>query len=200
MMKKEKWIVAPKDEGRIALLQQGLGISHLAASVLAARGIGTVDEALAFMDCDWKHLHDPFLIADMDKAVAILEDAIGKGERIAIYGDYDVDGITATAIMIRYLTGRGVDCRYYIPDRLNEGYGLNEAALSGLKEDGCTLLITVDSGITATQEIEHARRLGIRVIVTDHHECAEVLPNADAVVNPRRADSAYPFRELAGVG
>lgn len=200
MMKKEKWIVAPKDEARIRLLQQDLGISHLAASVLAARGIGSAGEALAFMDSDWRHLHDPYLIADMDKAVEILEDAIQKGERIAIYGDYDVDGITATSIMIRYLKSRGVDCRYYIPDRINEGYGLNEAAITGLKDDGCTLLVTVDSGITAVEEIAHARRLGIRVIITDHHECAEVLPKADAVVNPRRADSAYPFRELAGVG
>ncbi|MBQ2691771.1 MAG: single-stranded-DNA-specific exonuclease RecJ [Clostridia bacterium] len=199
-MKKEKWIVAQQNKENIASLQQELGISHLAAAILSARGIVTPEDALAFMDCDSAHLFDPFLIKDMDKAVSILEKAIEEGERIAVYGDYDVDGVTATSIMIRYLRGRGADCRYYIPDRLNEGYGLNEAAISELKEDGCTLLVTVDSGITAVEETDYAKAMGIKVIITDHHECKDELPHADAVVNPRRSDSEHPFRELAGVG
>ncbi|MEA4920752.1 MAG: single-stranded-DNA-specific exonuclease RecJ [Clostridiaceae bacterium] len=200
MMKKEKWIVANQDEVNINMLQKGLNISHLAASVLSARGIQSLNDALAFMDSDCRNISDPFLIADMDKAVEILTEAIDKGERIAVYGDYDVDGITATCILIKYLESKGADCRYYIPDRINEGYGLNECAISKLNEDGCTLLITVDSGITAVAETEHAKSLGIKVVITDHHECKEDLPKADAVVNPRRCDSLHPFRELAGVG
>ncbi len=199
-MKKEKWIIAQRDENRIKSLQKTLGISGLAAAVLSARGMDAAAAAQEFMNCGSRDLYDPFLMADMDKAAALLEEAIEGGERIAVYGDYDVDGITATSILIRYLRTRGADCRYYIPDRINEGYGLNECAITALKEDGCTLLVTVDSGITAAREIEHARSLGIRVIVTDHHECKETLPCAEAVVNPRRPDSAYPFRELAGVG
>lgn len=199
-MKKEKWIIAPRDDNRIKSLQAQLGISRLTAAVLSARGMDAETAARAFMDGGSRNLHDPFLMADMDKAAALLEEAVTAGERIAVYGDYDVDGITATSILIRYLRGRGADCRYYIPDRINEGYGLNECAITALRADGCTLLVTVDSGITAVQEIEHARSLGIRVIITDHHECKETLPRAEAVVNPRRPDSVYPFRELAGVG
>ncbi|MDD6316146.1 MAG: DHH family phosphoesterase, partial [Clostridia bacterium] len=168
-MKKEKWIIAQRDENRIKSLQKTLGISGLAAAVLSARGMDAAAAAQEFMNCGSRDLYDPFLMADMDKAAALLEEAIEGGERIAVYGDYDVDGITATSILIRYLRTRGADCRYYIPDRINEGYGLNECAITALKEDGCTLLVTVDSGITAAREIEHARSLGIRVIVTDHH-------------------------------
>ncbi|MBE6993135.1 MAG: single-stranded-DNA-specific exonuclease RecJ [Ruminococcaceae bacterium] len=199
-MRKEKWLVAEQNTEVIARLSAQLGISRLAAAVLAARGIDTAEAAEAFLDENCAHIHDPYLMADMDKAVAILEDAIRKGERIAVYGDYDVDGVTATCVLIKYLRSRGADCRYYIPDRINEGYGLNEAAITTLKDDGCTLLVTVDSGITAVEETIHAKKLGIRVIITDHHECKDQLPPADAVVNPRRPDSDHPFRELAGVG
>lgn len=200
MIKKDKWIIARRREDVIRSLQHSLGISGLAAAVLSARGIDTEEKAREFMDTDTAHIHDPFLIADMDKAAAIIEDAIASGERIAVYGDYDVDGVTATCVMLKYLRKRGADCRFYIPDRINEGYGLNECAINELKDDGCTLLITVDSGITAVEETEHAKSLGIRVVITDHHECKDILPAADAVVNPRRCGSLHPFRELAGVG
>ncbi len=199
-MKKDKWVVAQQNEESIARLSAGLGISRLAAAVLAARGIDTPERAAAFLDVDSADLLDPGRMADMDRAAAIIEDAVARGERIAVYGDYDVDGVTATCVLIKYLRSRGADCRYYIPDRINEGYGLNECAITRLKEDGCTLLITVDSGITAVEETKHAKSLGIRVVITDHHECGSELPPADAVVNPRRPDSEHPFRELAGVG
>ncbi len=199
-MKKGKWEIAPRNEENIAFLQRQLGIGRLAATVLSVRGLTTPEAALEFLKTDASGVFDPFLMADMEKAVAVINDALEKGERIAIYGDYDVDGITATSIMVRYLKSRGADCLYYIPDRINEGYGLNECAISALYNDGCRLLITVDSGITAINEVAHAKSLGIRVIITDHHECREELPAADAVVNPRRGGDSYPFRELAGVG
>ena len=132
--------------------------------------------------------------------MAEIRRAIENGVKIAVYGDYDVDGVTSTCILIQQLRKMGADCTYYIPDRLGEGYGLNVAAIQSLYDDGCRLLITVDSGITAEEEAQFARKIGLRLIITDHHECKETVPEAAAVVNPRRPDSAYPFRELAGVG
>ena len=199
MIKKAKWIIAPENEEKIITLQKDLGISHLAACVLSARG-WSVSDAESFMGGSFDDISDPFLIADMDKAVELLQKAIKNGEKIAVYGDYDVDGITATCILIHYLKSKGADCRYYIPDRINEGYGLNKCAIAELAEEGITLLVTVDSGITAVEETEYAKSLGMKVVITDHHECKTPLPQADAVVNPRRSDSAHPFRELAGVG
>lgn len=199
-MKKKKWILSGENPRACAELCDQLGLSPLAARVLAARGIATVSGAAAYMDCDLVHLHDPFLLAGMEDAVREVRASIANKEKIAVYGDYDVDGVTATCILIRYLRARDVDCVYYIPDRLGEGYGLNEAAIRALYEDGCRLLITVDSGITAVEEVALAQALGMRVIVTDHHECKNILPDAVAVINPRREGCGYPFKELAGVG
>ncbi len=199
-MKKKRWIISERNNECAQKLSASLKLPRLAATVLTARGITEPAQALEFMDCSTSNIYDPFLLQDMDKAVAIIEEAISKGERIAVYGDYDVDGITATCIMIRYLRGRGADCTYYIPDRLGEGYGLNLQAIKTLYDDGCRLLITVDSGITAVEEADYAASIGLKLIVTDHHECKEILPAACAVVNPRREGSEYPFRELAGVG
>ena len=199
-MKKKKWMIAADAPHDAEVLQRELALPHLAARVLAARGLGSPEQAQAFLDSSNRCIHDPFLLSDMETAVREIERAIAAGEKIAVYGDYDVDGVTATCILIRYLRSRGVDCVYYIPDRLGEGYGLNTAAIGQLYEEGCRLLITVDSGITAIEEAEFAADLGLRLIITDHHECKEVLPRAYAIVNPRRLDSAYPFRELAGVG
>lgn len=200
MDKRGKWVIAQTHENDIRVLCRGLGISPLAARVLSARGIDTPEKAQSFLSTDVSGIASPDLLADMDRAVELIEDALARGDRIAVYGDYDVDGITATSIMVSYLRGRGGDCRYYIPDRINEGYGLNLCAVDMLYNDGCRLLITVDSGITAIEEIDHATELGMKVVITDHHECGERLPSAHAVVNPRRADSLHPFRELAGVG
>lgn len=199
-MKKKKWNIAAQQPRQALELQQELKLPRLAARVLAARGIDTPAKARAFLDDSCARLHDPYLMADMDKAVAEIEAAIAAGKKIAVYGDYDVDGVTATCMLIRYLRTRGADCVYYIPDRLGEGYGLNTAAIAQLHGEGCALLVTVDSGITALEETAYARGLGMRVVITDHHECKDTLPDAEAVVNPRRGDSGYPFRELAGVG
>lgn len=199
-MKKKNWIIAETDTASSRILETELRIPHLASRVLAARGIRTRDQAEQYFDCDVCHMHDPMLMKDMDKAVAEIERAISAGERIAVYGDYDVDGVTSTCILIKYLRSRNADCIYYIPDRINEGYGLNAAAIKCLYDQGSRLVITVDSGITAIEEAEYARQLGMRLIITDHHECKDEYPDAVAVVNPRRPDGDYPFRELAGVG
>ena len=199
-MKIKKWIYAPFDEPRADTLAEALGLSRLAARVLTARGCETPEAARAFMDKSSTRLGDPFLLPDMEKAVAAIEEALKNDVKIAVYGDYDVDGVTATCILIEYLESRGGRSTYYIPDRLGEGYGLNMGAIQSLHDQGCGLLITVDSGITAVEEADFAAGLGMAVIITDHHECKEQLPRAVAVVNPRREGSAYPFRELAGVG
>lgn len=199
-MKKKKWIIAADASEDAAVLQHELALPRLVSRVLAARGIEKPEQARAFLDSSNSCIHDPFLLHDMVKAVDEIRRTVAAGEKIAVYGDYDVDGVTATCILIRYLRSQGADCTYYIPDRLGEGYGLNTAAISQLYQDGCRLLITVDSGITAIEEAEFAAGLGLRLIITDHHECKETLPAAHAVVNPRRLDSEYPFRELAGVG
>ncbi len=199
-MKNKQWLIPECDFAVAGMLSDELGLSRLAARVLAARGLKTCRAAGEFMDKSLSRIHDPFLLDGMDEAAREIESAIANGVRIAVYGDYDVDGVTATCILIKYLRSRGAVCDYYIPDRLGEGYGLNTAAIAGLYEQGCRLLITVDSGITAVQEAEFAAGLGMRLIITDHHECKGVLPAALAVINPRRDGSRYPFRELAGVG
>ncbi len=198
-MKKKLWKIAQAQPEQAALLQRELGLSPLAASALAARGLWG-RQAQDFLDASLNRLGDPFLLPDMDKAVAEVRRALAAGDKIAVYGDYDVDGVTGAALLMQYLRSQGADCVYYIPDRLSEGYGLNQAAVRRLAEGGCKLMITVDSGITAVEEIEYAASLGMNVVVTDHHECMDQLPPALAVVNPRRPDSPYPFRELAGVG
>ena len=199
-MKLKKWLLAAGDPAAAQTLSQSLNLGRLVSCVLAARGMDRVEQAKAFLDLSSHGIHDPFLLPDMTKAVAGVEAAIAAGEPIAIYGDYDVDGVTATCVLMQYLRSRGANCTYYIPDRLGEGYGLNSAAIQNLYDQGYRLLITVDSGITANEEAEYAKQIGMKLIITDHHECKDALPDAMAVVNPRREDSVYPFRELAGVG
>ena len=137
---------------------------------------------------------------DMDKAVARIQQALERGERIAIFGDYDVDGITATCIMADYLRLRGADVVHYIPRRIEDGYGLSTDAIRGLRDGGATLLVTVDCGITGVEEVDYANSIGMDTVITDHHECKETLPHACAVVDPRRGDCPYPFKHLAGCG
>ncbi len=199
-MKSKKWNIAKPDREHILRLSHEGGYSLLTAAVLCARGLDTAEKAADFLSCDLSGLHDPMLLPDMREAVCVIHASIQNGERIAVFGDYDVDGITSTCLLIRYLRSLGTDCVYYIPDRLTEGYGLNKAALLELRQQGISLVITVDSGITAMEEIEYAREIGLKVVVTDHHECKDILPRANAVVNPKRADSPYPFKDLAGVG
>lgn len=199
-MKTKRWVIAAPDEARVRALAAAGGYAPLTAAVLSARGIDTPDAAAAYLSCDTAGLHDPLLLADMGKAVAVVEGALRRGERIVVYGDYDVDGVTATCTLVDYLRSRGAKCDYYIPNRLREGYGLSRAAMQELYDKGARLLITVDSGITADEEIATARALGMQVVITDHHECHDTLPAADAVVDCKRPDCTYPFDSLAGVG
>ncbi|MEG0876249.1 MAG: single-stranded-DNA-specific exonuclease RecJ [Oscillospiraceae bacterium] len=176
------------------------GYAPLLASILSARGIKTPEQAREFLERGEKLLCDPFLLTDMQKAVDCINAAIERGEKIAIYGDYDVDGITASCLLTDYFRRRGLDCETYIPDRMDEGYGVNVEAISALHRRGVGLIITVDCGITAKAEVELAKSLGLEVIITDHHECPQTLPNAAAVIDPKRPNSKYPFESLAGVG
>lgn len=175
------------------------GYSPLAALVLAARGKNTPEQAAAYLSTEGPLL-DPFLLTDMDLAVRRLRLALDRGEKIAIFGDYDVDGITSTCLLLDFLRGQGGDCISYIPGRLEEGYGLNTMALEQLARQGVTLVVTVDCGITALEEAEFCRRMGMDLVVTDHHECKASLPQAVAVVDPHRKDGGYPHRTLSGVG
>ena len=181
-------------------LSRELGITPLTARLLCNRGYTTPTEAELFLHNDQRVWHDPMLMADMEPAVARVLDAIRDKEKIAIYGDYDVDGVTSVTSLYLYLTGLGADVTCYIPNRLGEGYGMSVGAVNQLAEMGVTLIITVDTGITAHAEIAHAATLGVDTVVTDHHECHAEIPLCTAVVNPHRPDCPYPFKELAGVG
>ena len=175
------------------------GYAPLTAMVLACRGIQDPQQAARYLDCS-ATLHDPFLMTDMDKAVRRVRLALDRNETIAVFGDYDVDGVTATCLLTDFLRSMGADCLPYIPGRLEEGYGLNPIAIHQLHRQGVTLIVTVDCGITALEEAELCRQLGIDLVITDHHECKETLPNAIAVVDPHRKDGGYPHKNLSGVG
>ena len=175
------------------------GYSPLTARVLCSRGYGSPEAAGQFLSA-LEPMPDPLLMQDMDKAVARLRLALERGEHIAVFGDYDVDGITATCLLTEFLRSEGGHVTCYIPGRIEEGYGLNAQAISGLKEQGVSLIVTVDCGITASQEALFCREQGVDLIITDHHECKDELPCAVAVVDPHRKDDGYPHRNLAGVG
>jgi single-stranded-DNA-specific exonuclease len=192
------WVITP--DAPTAFLNGLDGIHPLVAQVLWARGLRDAERALAFMGAD-AGTCDPFAFADIGPAAERILRAAGAGEPIAIYGDYDCDGVTACALLQSTLTLLGANARVYIPDRFEEGYGLNSAALDKLKAEGIGLVVTVDCGARAMAEAQHAREIGLDLVVTDHHELdAGALPAALAVVNPKRADCAYPFKQLAGVG
>ena len=194
------WTVGGYEEEKVNELVSKLSLRNFLAQILVSKGFDTPEKADAYLNSNISDLADPYLLRDMDKAVERIKKAVSEREKIMIYGDYDVDGITSVAALFRYLTFKGADVCCYIPERINEGYGLNTLAIEKFANDGVKLIITVDSGITAHEEIDFARNLGIDVVITDHHECREELPSAIAVVNPHRQDSEYPFKELAGVG
>ncbi len=198
-MKFQKWHIADPHPEAVARLTAA-GYPCLVSAVLASRGIGTAEEAAAFLEHEQRLTYSPFLMADMDKAVARVQQALAAHEKIAVFGDYDVDGITATCILVDYLQGRGADVLHYIPRRIEDGYGLSCDAIEGLYQKGARLLITVDCGITGVEEVDFANSLGMDVVITDHHECKETLPRAVAVVDPHRPDCPYPFKHLAGCG
>lgn len=192
------WNVAEPEMSAVNALVGG-GYPPLAAMVLASRGIRDTAQAGNYLDCN-APLIDPFLMTDMDLAAGRVGLAMAMGEKIAVFGDYDVDGITATCLLTDFLRRHGADCISYIPGRLEEGYGLNPIAIHQLKEEGVNLIITVDCGITAVAEAELCRELGIDLVITDHHECKDTLPRAAAVVDPHRPDGGYPHKNLSGVG
>ena len=197
-MKYGIWKVSQPEAGAVNALV-GSGYAPLAAMVLASRGIGDDRQARAYLDCN-APLLDPFLMTDMDKAAGRVGLAMSRGEKIAVFGDYDVDGITATCLLTDFLRRHGADAVSYIPGRLEEGYGLNPIAIHQLHDEGVKLIVTVDCGITAVSEAELCRKLGIDLVITDHHECKQTLPAAIAVVDPHRPDGGYPHKNLSGVG
>ena len=199
-MKYDRWNLRPSGPAGSRAELERAGLPPLCAAVLCARGVDTAPAASAFLAHGPDLLHDPFLLRDMEKAVERISRAIREQETLAVYGDYDVDGITATCLLTQFLRTLGGQVVSYIPDRTEEGYGLNNHAIDALARQGVTLIVTVDCGITAAQEVEYARALGVDVVITDHHQCKEVLPQAVAVVDPRRPDCSYPFPDLAGVG
>ncbi|MBR4662093.1 MAG: single-stranded-DNA-specific exonuclease RecJ, partial [Clostridia bacterium] len=181
-------------------IAEELDLTLPAAKLLADRGCKTPADAERFIKKKEEQLYDPFLMKDMRAAADRVADALAAGERIVVYGDYDVDGVTSVSALLLYLRDRGGNVGYYIPKRDRDGYGMSVGVIERLASEGCDLIITVDTGITATEEIRAAGELGIDVVLTDHHECQSVLPDACAIVNPRRNDCEYPFDELAGVG
>ena len=192
------WNVGEPASGAVNALV-GCGYAPLTAMVLSARGINTPKQAKEYLSCE-AELYDPFLMTDMDLAAGRVGLAMARGEKIAVFGDYDVDGITATCLLTAFLRQHGANVVSYIPGRLEEGYGLNPIAINQLSREGVKLIITVDCGITAVEEAKLCKQLGIDLVITDHHECKDVLPDAIAVVDPHRPDGGYPHLNLSGVG
>lgn len=202
---KNKWSVTASyeqmiNDSTVCEIAKELGITVPTAQLLVNRGCMSPDEAKGFLKKETESMHDPFLMLDMDNAAYRIIEAVENKEKITIYGDYDVDGVTSVSILYLYLKSYGANVSYYIPCRSGEGYGMSEAAVRRLSEEGCNLIITVDTGITAVNEAVLAHELGMELVITDHHECHSEIPKAEAVVNPRRPDCTYPFKELAGVG
>ena len=199
-MNQKEWKIPYEKPSFPAELIEG-GCTPLLAAVLALRGVTSRDEMNKLLSGGEELLHDPMLLREMDKAVERVHEAIARREKVAVYGDYDVDGITSTVLLSDYLRSKGLDCVPYIPDRNEEGYGLNNAAVDTLYAQGVRLIITVDCGITGVEEAAHAASLGVDMIITDHHECGDgALPAAVAVVDCKRPDEVYPNHYLAGVG
>lgn len=197
---KKKWSFYEVEEKQIEEISSKYNISELLARILVNRGITEEQDIKIFLEPTRNDFYDPFLLPDMEKATNRIIEAINNKEKVIIYGDYDVDGITSVTVLKKFLKERGLETGVYIPNRLDEGYGLNKEAIKKIIEQGYTLIITVDCGISGIEEIEEASKNRIHTIVTDHHEQGENIPNAYAVVDAKRKDNKYPFRELAGVG
>ncbi|MFQ5673747.1 MAG: single-stranded-DNA-specific exonuclease RecJ [Nitrospinales bacterium] len=197
----KKWIVARPAEDRAARLADELGVSPVVAGLLINRNLETADQCRLFIEADLGKLHDPFLMSGMKAAVDRIVSAIERGESITVFADYDVDGVTSAALLIHFFRDLGVPIAYYLPERMREGYGVSETALSKIRADGGSLVITADCGITAVGEARAARAMGLDLIVTDHHQVGgEGVPEAVAVLNPHQPGCSYPFRFLCGVG
>ena len=194
-----KWEVRPLDKERAAAFAQTYGVPFFLAMLMNIRGLDDAAHLREFLG-EGEPLSDPFLLKDMDKAAARITRAVDNMEKIAVYGDYDADGVTSTAMLYSYLETRGADVIFYIPQREGEGYGMNIGAVEYLKEQGVSLIVTVDNGISSVQEVARANELGIDVVVTDHHRPQEILPDAVAVVDAYRSDDTSPYKHFSGVG
>lgn len=197
---RKRWTLQPSDEGIANHLQQVLNIHPIFCKLLAQRGISNFAEAKAFFRPDWSHLHDPFLMKDMDAAVNRLEQALRNGEKILLYGDYDVDGTTSVALMHEFLAGLGAKPQFYIPDRYKEGYGVSMAGMEYAIANGIKLIIAMDCGVNARAQVAKAKEHSIGFIICDHHLPDGPLPTADAVLDPMILDCPYPFKGLSGCG
>ncbi|CAM2849458.1 single-stranded-DNA-specific exonuclease RecJ [Paenibacillus sediminis] len=195
-----RWNIAEGDEEIERLFAEQLNISRLLASILVTRGIRTIKDAESFLYATTEEMHDPMLMLGMKEAVTRITSAVKQGEKILIYGDYDADGVSSTALMVHLMRKLNASYDIYIPHRSKEGYGLHNHAIDSAHKQGVSLIVTVDTGISAVKEIAHANELGIDVIVTDHHEPPEILPEAYTLVNPKIPGCPYPFKGLAGVG
>ncbi len=195
----KKWNINENDLNKINNIKSKFHLSDLVCKVLSQKNL-TDDEIEVYLNPTRNDFYDPFLLPDMEKAVERIIKAIDNKEKIIIFGDYDADGITSTTILKRFFKDRNVEISEYIPNRLDEGYGLNIKAIESIAKDGYKLIITVDCGITAIEEVKIAKKLGVDVIITDHHETLDALPNAVAVVDAKRKDNMYPFNQLAGCG
>ena len=203
--KKEKnWLIKSIDNSEyrvgVSEIAAALGINPVVAKLLYNRGYTSVESAKAFVYMESEMLLDPFKMKDVEKGICGIKSAIDEGRKITVYGDYDVDGVTSVCTLYLYLKSLGANVDYYIPNRAGEGYGVSPAAIDVIKENGSSLIITVDTGTTAVEEVEYAKSIGVDFIITDHHECRSDLPEALAIINPHRPDCEYPFKELAGVG
>jgi len=196
----KKWECYNLDNEKVEELVKKRHITNLLASILVNRGIIDGEKINVFLNPTRKDFYNPFLMPDMEIAVKRIVKAIENKEKIMIYGDYDADGITSITVLKKYLNEIGLKTGEYIPNRLNEGYGLNKDAISKIYNDGYKLMITVDCGISGLEEVDYANSLGMEIIITDHHEPAEKLPEAIAVIDAKRKDNKYPFNQLAGVG
>ena len=202
--KEKNWIIrsvdSPESDKAIDAIAEDLGINRIVAKLLYNRGYTDSASAKSFLYMESEILSNPFLLKDVDLGIERISKAVSLGEKITVYGDYDVDGVTSVCTLYLYLKSLGANVDYYIPNRVGEGYGVSNGAIDNIAAKGTKLIITVDTGITAIDEVEYARGLGIDFVVTDHHECRSDIPLAAAVINPHRPDCPYPFKELAGVG
>lgn len=200
MLHDKVWVCKDISVNEVERLSRELGVSKLVCRVLLNRGMKDIASIKRFLKPSLEDMHDPFLLKDMEKATDRICRAIENREKIVVYGDYDVDGVTSTSILCNFLARQGVDADYYIPDRIDEGYGLSIDAVDKVIEGKPDLIITVDCGVTAIDEVNHIKDRKVDIIITDHHECGDILPDAYAVINPCRSDCRYPFKGLAGVG
>lgn len=194
------WELREIDRKAARALAESIPLPPLVADILVSRGITLPEDARSFLAPSLSAIHDPYLLMGMDSAVARILKAVRCGEIVCVYGDYDVDGITGTALLVSFLRTVGIDCRYFIPNRFDDGYGLNRTALQGIIAMGATLVVSVDCGITAVDEALFCREQGIDLIIVDHHAPTETIPDACAVLNPLQPGCGYPFKSLAGVG